>query len=85
MTLIEMLDTLDRNHVHGILLYNEKHCYYDEIVYLEGGTCMRHWLFDEDGYVLNTYYESAPNGEIDLLEEFALDINTYGIENVSWF
>lgn len=81
MTAQMIMDILDRNNQHGILLVRDDGSVY-EIVYLEQnrfeGTQLRCWFFDNEGNVFDTSTIPAPNGEMDLLAEYADDIDTYG-------
>lgn len=77
-----MMDILDRNNQHGILLVHEKDGSVYEIIHLEENrfesTRIRFWFFDEKGELFDTSYAPAPNGEMDLLAEYADNLDTYG-------
>ena len=78
----QLMEMLDRNNRQGILLVRDDGSVY-EIIHLEediydGGTRIRYWFFDNKGKVCDTSYRPAPNGEMDLLAEYADDLDTYG-------
>lgn len=81
MTAKTLMDILDRNKQHGILLIHTADGSVYEIVHLEEnrfeGTQLRFWFFDEKGKVFDTSSAPAPNGEMDLLAEYADDLEAY--------
>lgn len=81
MTAQTLMDILDRNNQQGILLVRDNGSVY-EIIHLEEnfheGTLIRYWFFGDNGKVRDTSCRPAPNGEMDLLAEYADDLDTYG-------
>ena len=81
MTAQTLMAILDRNNQHGILLTHTTDGSVYEIIHLETnrfeGTQLRFWFFDEKGNLFDTSSVPAPNGEMDLLAEYADDLETY--------
>jgi hypothetical protein len=82
MTAQKLMDILDRNDQQGILLVRDNGSVY-EIIHLEEhhydeGTYLRFWFFNDSGKLTDTCCRPAPNGEMDLLAEYADDLDTYG-------
>lgn len=84
MTANTLMTMLDRNHQHGILFVHAMDGSVYEIAHLETspyeGTQLRFWFFDEKGNLFDTQYRPAPNGEMDLLAEYADALDTHGID-----
>lgn len=82
MTAQTLLNILDRNNTHGILLVRDNGSVY-EIIHLENnrfeGTQLRYWFFNNKGKLMDTDCNPAPNGEMDLLAEYADNIDKYGL------
>lgn len=81
MTAQILIDILDRNGVHGFMLVRSDNGSIFSVVYLEenrfDGTQLRFWSFNDDGTLYNTSSIPAPNGEMDLLAEYAEDAELY--------
>ena len=84
MTLEMMLDILERNCAHGVMVYDEQRRFVSKLLYLESTCRLRFWYFDEHGNVVGKKYADAPNGEMDLLNAYANEILNNGISCTAW-
>lgn len=75
----QLMDILERNDQQGILLVRDDGSVY-EVIHLENkGTQLRYWFFNNEGKLMDTDCNPAPNGEMDLLAEYANKIDKYGL------